>query len=202
MSSCCCVWLTVFLARFSALSACTCAYCDVSLVCSVCVKCVCFVLTLVPTRRSSDLIFFVWVFFVFFFFFLMIRRPPRSTLFPYTTLFRSASLEYYRRRNRSITLHYQCDHDIQLRFAAVQQACQTLANAEKIWVEAARKPVKNKQHNAGASQVIRSEEHTSELQSLTNLVCRLLLEKKKKKKKNKTKQRKTNTEAKDKEKGA
>lgn len=66
----------------------------------------------------------------------------------------AAILDYYRRRNRSITLHYQCDHDIQLRFAAVQQACQTLANAEKIWVEAARKPVKNKHHNAGASQVI------------------------------------------------
>src|ERR1019366_10809133 len=75
------------------------------------------------------------VIFVFFFFFLMIRRPPRSTLFPYTTLFRS------RARRRRV------DRD-----ACV--AC----------------------HRGG-----RSEEHTSELQSLTNLVCRLLLEKKKKK---------------------
>src|ERR1019366_10812407 len=71
------------------------------------------------------------------FFFLMIRRPPRSTLFPYTTLFRSVPA-YLR---------------------------------EVEWVEADRQ----------FYLVIRSEEHTSELQSLTNLVCRLLLENKKKK---------------------
>src|SRR2546430_6161462 len=78
------------------------------------------------------------------FFFLMIRRPPRSTLFPYTTLFRSnqncrsANSRDGRRRPKR----------------AVWAGCQT-----------------------------RSEEHTSELQSQSNLVCRLLLEKKKKKKK-------------------
>ena len=66
----------------------------------------------------------------------------------------AGALEYYRRHHRSVTLHYQCDHDIQLRFVAIQQACQTLAKAEKVWVEAARAPVKNKQKNAGASQVI------------------------------------------------
>ena len=66
----------------------------------------------------------------------------------------AGTLEYYRRRNRSVTLHYQCDNDIQLRFVAIQQACQTLAKSEKVWVEATRKPVKNKQQNAGASQVI------------------------------------------------
>src|SRR6267142_3417127 len=69
------------------------------------------------------------------FFFLMIRRPPRSTLFPYTTLFRSGRLCGQRRR-RSIGL-------------------------EGRWLRR------------------RSEEHTSELQSHVNLVCRLLLEKKK-----------------------
>lgn len=63
-------------------------------------------------------------------------------------------LEYYRRRQGSVILNYQCDNDIQLRFVAIQQACQTLAKAEKVWVEAARKPVKNKQKNAGAGQVI------------------------------------------------
>src|SRR2546430_16640443 len=73
-----------------------------------------------------------------FFFFLMIRRPPRSTLFPYTTLFRSQNL-----RRRSL----------QVDDAAVNQ----------------------RQRFA-----FRSEEHTSELQSQSNLVCRLLLEKKKK----------------------
>src|SRR2546427_8980621 len=79
----------------------------------------------------------------------MIRRPPRSTLFPYTTLFRS------RLRARRFPLDDEPSH-----------------------VRAPRRPV-------GASgQAARSEEHTSELQSQSNLVCRLLLEKKKKKQKN------------------
>src|SRR2546427_9053468 len=77
-----------------------------------------------------------------FFFFLMIRRPPRSTLFPYTTLFRS------------------------LRDLAHQSF--TL--------------VGEPHHRRGGPVPFRSEEHTSELQSQSNLVCRLLLEKKKKKK--------------------
>src|SRR5437016_9928762 len=80
-----------------------------------------------------------------YFFFLMIRRPPRSTLFPYTTLFRSPCA------------------------TAAQKACSisteklTSSSAKESWI----------------SKPARSEEHTSELQSLTNLVCRLLLEKKK-----------------------
>src|SRR5437016_9448715 len=79
----------------------------------------------------------------------MIRRPPRSTLFPYTTLFRSA-----------------------------------------------RCPGRQAQDGSGAvlpQRIIapRSEEHTSELQSLTNLVCRLLLEKKKKKKTNPKQKKRT-----------
>src|SRR2546430_8364090 len=73
----------------------------------------------------------------FFFFFLMIRRPPRSTLFPYTTLFRSPQS---RRRAGSARRARGSPHP-------------------------------------GAQ--VRSEEHTSELQSQSNLVCRLLLEKKK-----------------------
>src|SRR5438093_8157710 len=77
----------------------------------------------------------------------MIRRPPRSTLFPYTTLFRS---------------HEQGRHGESHRF---------LLHLEVYPVGVA------------ALARVRSEEHTSELQSLTNLVCRLLLEKKKKKKK-------------------
>src|SRR5246127_5813943 len=72
-----------------------------------------------------------------FFFFLMIRRPPRSTLFPYTTLFRS-------NRTRSCSA--------------------SLATGRR----------------TEATFTRRSEEHTSELQSQSNLVCRLLLEKKKK----------------------
>src|SRR2546430_9916789 len=83
-----------------------------------------------------------------FFFFLMIRRPPRSTLFPYTTLFRSPSARTSRR------------------------ACAPPA-APAAGTIAARAPV---------SYLPRSEEHTSELQSQSNLVCRLLLEKKKKNK--------------------
>src|SRR2546427_12949758 len=79
------------------------------------------------------------------FFFLMIRRPPRSTLFPYTTLFRSP-------------------HSRRLGPQQAQQG----ANQP----EAAGLP-------ARAPRRLRSEEHTSELQSQSNLVCRLLLEKKK-----------------------
>src|SRR5205823_14301222 len=75
------------------------------------------------------------------FFFLMIRPPPRSTLFPYTTLFRSH-------------LHHECRHQRQ-RHAQPREL-----------------PL---------AHLLRSEEHTSELQSLAYLVCRLLLEKKKKK---------------------
>src|SRR5438093_2012353 len=81
------------------------------------------------------------------FFFLMIRRPPRSTLFPYTTLFRSCRSTACSAVSTSITL-----------------PCTRTARSD------AASPT-------GAST--RSEEHTSELQSLTNLVCRLLLEKKK-----------------------
>src|SRR6476659_10333976 len=104
---------------------------------------------------------FVFVFVCFFcififFFFLMIRRPPRSTLFPYTTLFRSPRPAWTR------------------------------------WASRWRRP---------AAAPRRSEEHTSELQSLRHLVCRLLLEKKKNnkkkhihpKKKNKQKNSNTNT---------
>src|SRR5436853_2741653 len=82
----------------------------------------------------------------------MIRRPPRSTLFPYTTLFRSENLRRKARRRR---------HLIQRR----TRRGAGLPRAE--W----------------RREVDRSEEHTSELQSLRHLVCRLLLEKKKKKKK-------------------
>src|SRR2546427_8752571 len=88
----------------------------------------------------------------------MIRRPPRSTLFPYTTLFRS-------------------------RPAAA-------AEAERPEVEATRRRVCGGElgHRGGHGERERSEEHTSELQSQSNLVCRLLLEKKKKQKK-KTRQK-------------
>src|SRR2546430_10790961 len=88
---------------------------------------------------------------VVFFFFLMIRRPPRSTLFPYTTLFRS------------------------LFVAALLLLTLVLAGA--LAVQAHRTFL---DHQATAERVLRrSEEHTSELQSQSNLVCRLLLEKKK-----------------------
>src|SRR5438067_13067874 len=79
-------------------------------------------------------------FFFFVFFFLMIRRPPRSTLFPYTTLFRSV-------RSRTA------------QFGSKMVAARSLS----------------------AHELSRSEEHTSELQSRFDLVCRLLLEKKKNK---------------------
>src|SRR2546430_9947078 len=86
------------------------------------------------------------------FFFLMIRRPPRSTLFPYTTLFRSR-----------IDIADEC----QLREKFVHVLELAGKNRELLQVFAPQ-------------FVVRSEEHTSELQSQSNIVCRLLLEKKKK----------------------
>src|SRR2546425_8196928 len=95
----------------------------------------------------------------------MIRRPPRSTLFPYTTLFRSEvflkaiavvrnlgnRLEEFTTANLDFIQHYRPTQNV------------------------LKRPIQNSGH------AIRSEEHTSELQSLAYLVCRLLLEKKKKK---------------------
>src|SRR5256885_16718106 len=82
-------------------------------------------------------------YFFVFFFFLMIRRPPRSTLFPYTTLFRSSQASSSGARGDSMVTGWPVD------------GC------------------------ANVMRWARSEEHTSELQSPCNLVCRLLLEKKK-----------------------
>src|SRR2546425_1907788 len=81
-----------------------------------------------------------------FFFFLMIRRPPRSTLFPYTTLFRSPARHRTHRRRLPVAAHLQDGGHVR----------------------------RGQPLDGG-----RSEEHTSELQSLAYLVCRLLLEKKK-----------------------
>src|SRR5256885_16849651 len=85
-----------------------------------------------------------------FFFFLMIRRPPRSTLFPYTTLFRSIQRSVF--GDQLFIIHF---HNLGVQPAA-SRCLETVPVAA------------------------RSEEHTSELQSPCNLVCRLLLEKKKK----------------------
>src|SRR5206468_12611554 len=86
---------------------------------------------------------------LFLFFFLMLRPPPRSTLFPYTTLFRSRGLR------GSVPVH--------------NAVCGTA-----MW---------HPFSSGSCTQAFRSEEHTSELQSRSDLVCRLLLEKKKKKNK-------------------
>src|SRR5438046_5635551 len=86
------------------------------------------------------------------FFFLMMRPPPRSTLFPYTTLFRS-------------------------RDAVASASSAVMAGATSLdcpW----RTRTRTRSRKTAARAMPRSEEHTSELQSLTNLVCRLLLEKK------------------------
>src|SRR3712207_7521573 len=91
-----------------------------------------------------------------FFFFLMIRRPPRSTLFPYTTLFRS------RTTNNSPGL------------ASKITSGETRLSQHPITITSGDWPF-----SASASKRDRSEEHTSELQSRQYLVCRLLLEKKK-----------------------
>src|SRR3712207_8401702 len=91
---------------------------------------------------------------LFLFFFLMIRRPPRSTLFPYTTLFRSAGDQGGRRPGHSAD-------------QPLQRAAEGAAAADRAGLAGVGRSAQ------------RSEEHTSELQSRQYLVCRLLLEKKK-----------------------
>src|SRR3712207_8717766 len=93
------------------------------------------------------------------FFFLMIRRPPRSTLFPYTTLFRSISAAAA----------------ILRAFYETLDGASLEATLEKATLDLG-KPGRDPTFGYG---LIRSEEHTSELQSRQYLVCRLLLEKKK-----------------------
>src|SRR3712207_8183085 len=102
--------------------------------------------------------------------FLMIRRPPRSTLFPYTTLFRSEAVEV-------------AAQDPGCNYALGSVLNHVLLHQTVIGQEAI---AQLEAHGAGRPDVIvacvggRSEEHTSELQSRQYLVCRLLLEKKKK----------------------
>src|SRR3712207_8524799 len=101
-----------------------------------------------------------------FFFFLMIRRPPRSTLFPYTTLFRSRSGSRRRREPRPRGRCYR-------RFFRMFWTMLSPTRAAPSGATSAESQV-------SCVPVARSEEHTSELQSRQYLVCRLLLEKKKK----------------------
>src|SRR5258706_2853539 len=99
----------------------------------------------------------------------MIRRPPRSTLFPYTTLFRSRQFVVGQKiKCETFFLKSARPQPANLRQALVDVSCL------KLHLQPAN-------FKRAESQKVRSEEHTSELQSLTNLVCRLLLEKKKKK---------------------
>src|SRR5258706_5305658 len=101
----------------------------------------------------------------------MIRRPPRSTLFPYTTLFRSQRAEF-RHGQKLVGIGAETRIDQALRVFECDTG--TLQRAQI--GDACRKNERQFLHFRSAG-VMRSEEHTSELQSLTNLVCRLLLEK-------------------------
>src|SRR5256885_3868337 len=98
----------------------------------------------------------------------MIRRPPRSTLFPYTTLFRSGGVIFSDARTGQTKFIYHFHQLVESGLALAQ------LDSDK------------------ALEVLRSEEHTSELQSPCNLVCRLLLEKKKNKHVQKTAVRERN----------
>src|SRR5437899_8009372 len=98
------------------------------------------------------------VYSVLLFFFLMIRRPPRSTLFPYTTLFRSKIVARCNAHSNGFSNRILC-------------MCRLPPTVRAAW---------NSSVNS-CPESDRSEEHTSELQSLRHLVCRLLLEKKKNK---------------------
>src|SRR3712207_7601040 len=96
----------------------------------------------------------------------MIRRPPRSTLFPYTTLFRSARAR-------------RCLPDLASRATTLHRAC---ASSRRGWdrdPQVPPLPLRHHHQSYPCLRLSRSEEHTSELQSRQYLVCRLLLEKKK-----------------------
>src|SRR5256885_12754583 len=100
----------------------------------------------------------------------MIRRPPRSTLFPYTTLFRSQGVEAQTIANANLAMNQNLEivpviNKIDLPHADVERAREEIENAVAL-------------DATDAIPCSRSEEHTSELQSPCNLVCRLLLEKK------------------------
>src|SRR5687768_18509871 len=107
---------------------------------------------------------------LFLFFFLMIRRPPRSTLFPYTTLFRSPfpPLAAPRLWQRGGSLPARTTT------RSESPVCGACTVTTTIWPP--------RRSGSPPRRLLRSEEHTSELQSRLHLVCRLLLEKKKKKK--------------------
>ena len=112
------------------------------------------------------------------FFFLMIRRPPRSTLFPYTTLFRSTAFGALNDSAMAEMMLMQPDApgtgDPDAARAAGRAIGHYLARSDALWPRA--------MDDWQALAAARSEEHTSELQSPMYLVCRLLLEKKKHKK--------------------
>src|SRR3712207_7042219 len=101
----------------------------------------------------------------FMFFFLMIRRPPRSTLFPYTTLFRSR-----------LSPDVRCGVRMSRHFARVSRCTVRIPEGPLPGAALRGKAISA---TSARNPHIRSEEHTSELQSRQYLVCRLLLEKKK-----------------------
>src|SRR5256885_6448340 len=101
----------------------------------------------------------------------MIRRPPRSTLFPYTTLFRSLGAHEQRLLGDAV-------RGVRLLRIAVPEVLLAERNRTELRIGAHR-PDDHELLDAADPALLRSEEHTSELQSPCNLVCRLLLEKKK-----------------------
>src|SRR5256885_6635441 len=96
----------------------------------------------------------------------MIRRPPRSTLFPYTTLFRSSDAW------RLNATQVGAEQDYAQKFRAATERYESLRRQYE-------QALTQQAGQADRRELLRSEEHTSELQSPCNLVCRLLLEKKK-----------------------
>src|SRR2546422_4586559 len=109
----------------------------------------------------------------------MIRRPPRSTLFPYTTLFRSPARRYRVPARVARALRTRCLRHVRHSGGVLASGARGLGTAVALCPRPAHLDARKPGPLRPGEDLERSEEHTSELQSRLHLVCRLLLEKKK-----------------------
>ena len=142
---------------------------------------------------------FCFFFFVFLFvFFLMIRRPPRSTLFPYTTLFRSGNIKMGKRVEWSFDTECSENHDWIWEKLVIISCYNDKSSSLDLFKTYIRFHIESQNNSLFQSIMSRSEEHTSELQSQFRIsyavFCLKKKKRRKKKKKKKTKQKRMTTQ--------